>query len=141
VTAYLKYREAINTAQRSPASTGLLTAVANATADPQQETDGKMLLQYRINHLAWRGTPGRPRVTVTESRAHANPYPTVTVRDCPTVSASWKPYDTTTNKPVPVTYPKGSAKRPFAVTATVVDYQSHWLVEKVTTYMRKTCEP
>lgn len=141
IAAYLRYRSIVNAVDRTPSSTRLLNELAAITVDPQQGTDGRTLLQYRLNHLVWRGTPPRPRASVTESRLEAKPYPTVVVRDCPTASASWKPYDTTENKPVPVQYPKGSAHPPFAITATVVDYKSHWVVAKVTTYMRKTCAP
>jgi hypothetical protein len=111
------------------------------TVDPQQERDGAMLLQYSINHLIWRGTPPAPRATVAQMRLAAKPYPTVVVRDCPTVSTTWEPYDTSHHTVVPVQYPKGSARPPFGITASVVKYKSRWRVEKVTTLMRTTCVP
>lgn len=141
VAAYLRYRAIVNAAEKSPSSTRLLNELAAITADPQQQRDGAMLLQNRINQVAWRGIPPRSRAKVSESNLQAKPYLTVMVRDCPTVSATWKPYLTTTGKSVPVTYPKGSARPPYAFTATVVEYRSHWVVQKVTMYLRKTCAP
>lgn len=138
--AYLRYRQAFNAAEEEPSSAPRRFALARISTDPQRQRDGAMLVQNRINHVAWRGTPPRSRAKVTHSNFHARPYPIVVVRDCPTVSATWTPYLTTTGKTVPVTYPKGSAHPPYAFTATVVKYRSRWVVQKVTMYLRKTCE-
>lgn len=76
-----------------------------------------------------------------ESIVTTGTYPTVTLTDCPTVSGSWQPYIVKTHKSVPVTYPPGSAKPPHAVTAKVIYYRSHWLVQSTTTNVKKTCAP
>lgn len=141
VKAYLTYRATVTAAQESPSSSARLKALAATTIDPQQGKDGNTLLQDHLDSIAWRGAPPRPRVTVTQNRLQAKPYPTVIVRDCPTVSASWRPYLTTDNKPVAVEYPRGSARPPFAISVTVVRYKSRWVVQNVITSMRKTCAP
>lgn len=99
------------------------------------------MVSYAANDIAWSGTAPSPRVKVVSVAAAAKPYPTVTLRDCPTAAPTWKPYNIKTHKVVPVKYPGSTAPPPHAVTATVIYFKSHWMVQRTVTAVTKTCVP
>lgn len=141
VNAYRSYQRAFVAAEQSPNSTKYLKDLADITIDPQQGRDGQSLLDYSVNKTAWRGPPPVPRIQAVSTQLNATPWPTATIQDCPTYSADWRPYLIANNKSIPVTYPKGSARPPFTITATIIEYKSRWVVQTVTTSMRKSCAP
>lgn len=140
VTAYLAFTHASHAAERKPTDLSLEGALKKYALDPALSTEGQHLFGYRDSGIAWSGSPPSSRVTVA-SIADGGVYPTAMLTDCPTVSRSWRPYIVKTHKAVPVTFPPGSAKPPHAVSAKVIYYKSHWMVQSTTTNVRKTCAP
>lgn len=90
--------------------------------------------------LAYRGTPPVPRVSVTNADLATKPYPTVTLVDCPTAPNNWKVVATSPGPPATTkTTPK--APPPYKATVTVIFYEKHWGVSKITTDTSRTCQP
>jgi hypothetical protein len=137
--AYLAFINASHAAERNPANGNLLNAVRAAAVDPALAVEGEHLFGYRTSGIAWSGQPPVSRLTVEKISDGA--APAVTLVDCPTLSPSWQPYLLSTHKPVPVTFPPGSAKPPHATTARVIYYKSRWMVQSTTTEVKATCTP
>ena len=97
------------------------------------------LLTFASAGIAYRGTPPTSRTKVTKIEMQANPWPTVTVMDCPTVAPSWKPVYVKSGKPA--TLAPASAKPPYAVTAAVIYYKNRWAVYRTTVDRKHTCAP
>src|SRR5439155_17626381 len=115
--AYRAFNDALNEGLRDPSSNYAGTIAAHSV-DPARETADSNIASFRLSHIAFRGTPPKPRIKITGSHLSATPWPTVTLIDCPTVSGTWKAVNTKTGQPAPTTYPSGSAKPPHAIEAT-----------------------
>lgn len=105
--------------------------------DPAQAKVLSYVLSLTLDGIEYRGTPPTPRVAVVSSQLAAQPYPTVTLTDCPTAPASWNAYYRATGKPV--TDKPGQVKPPHLTTVTVIFYQKHWGVKKLTANASRTC--
>lgn len=138
--AYEAFVSASFNAERKPTDLSLVNALKAHAVDPALATEGEHLFGYRSSGIAWGGQSPTPQVTV-QTVASSGAYPTVTLNDCPTVSSTWKPYLVKTRKSVPVTYPKGSAKPPHAITVKVIFYKNRWMVQSTTTNVKRTCVP
>lgn len=141
VAAYVAFRAAAHNAEKKPTDTARENALKAYAVDPALGHEGGSLISYVTGDIAWGGTPPSPRVSVSAVEPAAKPYPTVTLRDCPTPAPSWKPYNIKTHKPVSVTFPGSTAPPPHAITATVIYYRSRWLVQTSVTEVKKTCVP
>jgi hypothetical protein len=138
VAAYNRWAKATYEAERSPGKNHnqQLSALA---VDPALGTFQGFLSQLQIAGIANRGTSPRPRAKAIAGDLSAQPYPTVTVVDCPTVSASWKPYNVQTGKPVKVV--PNPVKPPYAVTAKVIKFKDKWVVDQTKADRNHTCSP
>lgn len=141
VAAYVAFRAAAHNAEKKPTDTALENALKAYAVDPALGHEGGSLISYVTGDIAWGGTPPAARVSVSAVKPAANPYPMVTLRDCPTAAPSWKPYNIKTHKPVSVEFPGSKAPPPHAITATVIYYRSRWLVQTSVTEVKKTCAP
>lgn len=137
-SAYLKYTAATYQAERTPQKdhNAELTTLA---VDPALGTFQGLLTQLQIAGIANKGTPPTSRVKVTKTDLSAQPYPTVTIVDCPTASPSWIAYDVKTGKPVKVV--PNPVKPPYAVTASVIQYRGKWVVYSTKADRNHTCVP
>lgn len=140
-TAYSAFAAAARNAERRPTDLARRKALAAHAIEPALTSEAGSLVSYAANDIAWSGTAPTPRISVIAVAPSAEPYPTVTVRDCPTPAPSWKPYNIKTHKVIPVTFPGSTAPPPHAVTATVVYYRAHWMVQRTVTQVKKTCAP
>lgn len=141
LAAYTAFQTASRNAEKRPSDLSRRKAIAAHSIEPALTNEAAGLLSYSVNDIAWLGTPPSPRAKILALQLGAAPYPTVTLRDCPTAAPSWKPYNIKTHKPVPVKFPGSTAPPPHAVTATVVYYHSQWVVQKTVTEVKKTCAP
>lgn len=137
LAAYNAFVSASDTAERDPSRISKL--LPRYAIDPALGTEQGLLTQFQVNNIQWRGTPPTSRARVVKTGFAATPYPNVTVVDCPTVSSSWRPYDTKTGKPLPLVKPKVAP--PWATTATVALYKGKWVVQTTKTDMTRTCKP
>jgi hypothetical protein len=126
-----------NRAERSPAKPP--QSLTRYAIDPALGTFQGLLAQFQLDNIEWRGTPPVSRPKVTSTRFDAQPYATVTIVDCPTLSSTWRPYNSKTGKPMKLVKPKVAP--PWATTATVVLYHGRWMVHATTTDMTRTCKP
>ena len=139
--AYTAFAMASRNAERRPTDLGRRKALAAHAIEPALTNEAASLVSYAANDIAWSGTAPSPRVRVVSVDPAAKPYPSVTLRDCPTAAPTWKPYNIKTHEVVPVKYPGSTAPPPHAVTATVVYFKSHWMVQRTVTEVKKTCAP
>lgn len=139
--AYTAFALAAKYAERKPSDLARRKALAAHAIEPALTNEAGSLVSYAANNIVWAGTPPTPRVRVITVLPASKPYPTVTLRDCPTAAPTWKPYDSKTHKVVPVQFPGSKAPPPHAVTVTVVYYKSRWMVQKTVTQVTKTCAP
>lgn len=107
--------------------------------DPARSEYVGYVLNLTLAQLAYQGTPPTPRLSVTNADLAARPYPTVTLTDCPTAPASWKVV--ATSGPPPTTKTSPTAPPPYKATVTVIYYEKHWGVSKMTVDTSKTCQP
>ncbi len=142
IASYEAFAGASNVGLRDPGSDYSAKLAANAV-DPALAKVAANIASFRLAGIAYRGAPPTPRIDAKSLRAdlEAKPWPTVTLTDCPTLASSWQAINQKTKAPVPVKYPPGAAKPPHAVQATVIFYQSHWVVQKLITDVRHTCAP
>ena len=136
--AYLTYTAATYEAERTPEQdhNAELTSLA---VDPALGTFQGLLTQLQVAGIANQGTPPTPRPKVTKTDLSAQPYPTVTIVDCPTVSPTWLAYDVTTGQPVTVV--PNPVQPPYAVTASVIQYKGKWVVSSTSADRNHTCAP
>lgn len=141
ITAFKDYLTATFNSQMKPRQLG---EKYSPTADFTKYSFDPMLGQENayIGYLAqqgqaFKGTPPKPRITVSAINLAAKPYPTVVLSNCPTPSPSWVAYQVGTGKAVPYTQPK--VKPPYRSEVVVIYYQSHWGVQKTTVDSSKTC--
>lgn len=128
---------ASNEAERAPAR--ISKTLEQYAIDPALGTEQGLLTQFQVNNIDWRGTPPTSRPQVVKTGFAATPYPNVTVVDCPTVSSTWRPYNSKTGKPLTLVKPKVAP--PWATTATVALYRGKWMVQTEKTDMTRTCKP
>lgn len=140
-SAYVAFSAASHDAERKPTDGARANALKAFAVDPALANEGSSLISYATGDIAWGGTPPTPRVTVSAAQPTAKPYPTVTLKDCPTAAPSWKPYNIKNHQPVTVTFPGSKAPPPHAVTATVIYSHSRWLVQKTVIEVKETCAP
>lgn len=141
LAAYTAFQTASRNAEKRPSDLSLRKVIAAHSIEPALTNEAAGLLSYSVNDIAWLGTPPSPRAKILALQLGATPYPTVTLKDCPTAAPSWKPYNIKTHQPVPVKFPGSTAPPPHAITATVVYYHSQWVVQKTVTEVKKTCAP
>lgn len=139
MTAYGRFTAASNTAERVPDKKSNGNALSGYSIDPALGGEQSDLINYTVNHIDWRGTPPRSRSKVTVSNFNATPYPTVTIVDCPTISKTWRPYNSQTGQPLKLVTP--NVAPPWATTATVVHYKTRWVVQSRRVDMTRTCKP
>lgn len=138
IAAYLAFTRASDAAERKPADLSRVKAIKAHSVDPALGKEGASLFDFRQSHIEWRGTPPTSRVKVT-SASTTGAHPTVTLRDCPTVSKTWRPYDSRTGKPLKLVKPKVAP--PWAATVTVINYKGRWVVQTTKVDMSRTCTP
>lgn len=139
--AYTAFATASRNAERRPTDLARRKALAAHAIEPALTNEAASLASYAANDIAWAGTAPRPRVKVISVAPAAKPYPTVTLRDCPTAAPTWKPYNIKTHNVVPVKYRGSTAPPPHAVKATVIYIRSRWMVQRTVTDVKKTCAP
>ena len=137
LAAYTAFTNATNEAQRTPSRVS--KQLAQYAIDPALGTARGVLTQFQVSNIEWHGTPPSSRTRVVKNNPTAQPYPTVTVVDCPTVSNTWRPFNTKTGKPVKTVQPKVAP--PWATTATIAFYKGKWMVQIEKTDMTRTCTP
>jgi hypothetical protein len=137
LAAYSAFTNAVNQAQRKPGRVS--KALALHAIDPALGTARGVLTQFQVSNIEWHGTPPASRTRVLSAKPAATPYPTVTIVDCPTVSTTWRPFNSKTGKPVKTVKPKVAP--PWATTATVALYKGKWMVQTEKTDMTRTCAP
>lgn len=137
LAAYAAFTNAVNEAQRKPAQVS--KALTLYAIDPALGTARGVLTQFQVSDIEWRGTPPASRTRVVSARPTATPSPTVTLVDCPTVSNTWRPFNSKTGKPVKTVKPKVAP--PWATTATITLYKGKWMVQTEKTDMARTCAP
>ena len=137
--AYLSFVKSSDAAERSPARRAGSRSLANYAIDPALGTAQSQLIDFGVHGIEWRGTPPSSRTRVTTVDYGAQPYPTVSLVDCPTVSDTWRPYAVSTGKPLKLVTPKVAP--PWATAVTVVLYKSRWMVRTANTDMTRTCQP
>ena len=137
LAAYTAFTGATDEAQRTPSRVS--KQLEQYAIDPALGTARGVLTQFQVSNIEWHGTPPASRTRVVRSNPTAQPYPTVTLIDCPTVSSTWRPYSTKTGKPVTTVKPKVAP--PWATTATIALYKGKWAVQFEKTDMTRTCTP
>ena len=137
LAAYTAFTNATNEAQRTPSRVS--KQLAQYAIDPALGTARGVLTQFQVSNIEWHGTPPASRTRVVRNNPTAQPYPTVTLIDCPTLSSTWRPYNTKTGKPVKTVTPKVAP--PWATTATIALYKGKWMVQIEKTDMTRTCTP
>jgi len=138
VKAYLAFTRAVYTAERAPGPQNL-SLLKRYSIDPELGSVTDFLTKLQLAGLVVRGTPPASRVHVIGYAPKANPFPAVSLVDCPTVSTTWRPYYKASGKPGKVV--QGKAKPPYASRATVVLFKGVWKVRTVKTNRNKTCSP
>lgn len=108
--------------------------------DPARAEYVGQVLSLSQLQVAYRGTPARPRASVTKVDLGAKPYPTVVVADCP-VPPKWKVVATTPGPPPTVKSSPAAAPPPYLATVQVIFYKKHWGVYKIATNTSTTCTP
>lgn len=136
--AYLAFVAASFNAERKPTDQSRIAAIKAHAVDPALVQEGEDLFQYRQSHIEWRGTPPSSRVSLG-SVNFSGTYPTVTLVDCPTVSKTWRPYDTRTGKPLKLVPPKVAP--PWPTNAKIIYYRGNWMVQTAKADMSRTCKP
>jgi hypothetical protein len=141
VDAFLQFDTAASNAQRTPWG---LAATPPAEADftkysfdPIQHDYLIYILSLSRQGVEFRGTPDTPRIKVISTDLGAKPYATVVLSSCPTPAPTWKEYVVQTGAEVPSVAEK--APPPYLATITVIYYQNHWGVQKVTNDTSRTC--
>jgi hypothetical protein len=104
--------------------------------DPMLGEENAYIGYLAAQGQAFRGTPPRPRLSVSQMSTTAKPYPTVVLSNCPTPSPSWVAYQVVTGKAIPYTQPK--VKPPYRSEVVVIYHQRHWGVQKTTVDSSKT---
>jgi hypothetical protein len=87
--------------------------------------------------VAFKGTPPRPRVTVTAINLAAKPYPTVLLSSCPTPESTWVEYVVVTGKVVP--FASAKVPPPYRVAVEMIYSDGHWGVARTTPDTSATC--
>lgn len=105
--------------------------------DPAQAQMISYLFSLTEGGIEYKGTAPSPRTSVVSAELTAKPYPTVILTDCPTAPSSWNAYYRATGKPT--TSKPGQVKPPYLVTVTVIFYEKHWGVQKLTPNASRTC--
>jgi hypothetical protein len=139
VAAYQHFVDAGNTAERTPSKIANSKALSSFAIDPALGSEQSDITNFQLQNIEWRGTPPVTRARVMKTNFAAKPYSAVTIVDCPTVSSTWRPFNTQTGKPLKLVKPKVAP--PWATTATVVLYRGKWMVQTEKTDMNRTCTP
>lgn len=141
VIAFSRYITATYTAQRAPRQPGdAFKPEADFTRyafDPIRTQEDAYISSLATGGEAFRGTPPTPRVRVARTDPGAKPYPTVVLTNCPTPAPTWVAYDTKTGEPV--AYTKAQVSPPYLATVTVIFYEGHWGVQKISVDTGRTC--
>lgn len=141
VDAYENFWEtsmAANASPFAPASTP--TASEDFTKfsfDPARANQLTYVAQLVQSGVAWKGSHPTPRLSVTAIDLEASPYPTVTLRNCPTPAPTWQAYYLATGKPVPGN--PSAVPLPYEITVQMIKYQGQWGVKSLTSDSSKTC--
>jgi hypothetical protein len=143
VQAYEAASEAANNAARHPF--GLHDKIP-AGADFAKYTFDPFRTQYRAYILGllnqggeYRGTSPRLNVAVTSIDLEAQPWPTVILSDCQTDSDNWRLHNAKTGAVQPRATP--SISPPYRSTITMIYYEKHWGIEKLSLDASRTCTP
>jgi len=141
VAAFTHYITATYNAQRAPRAPGQSYAPAanfpSYSFDPIRTQESAYISSLAASGEAFRGTPPEPRVKVTQSDPGAKPYPTVALTNCPTPAPTWVAYDTKSGKPV--AYTTATVPPPYLAAVTVIFYEGHWGVQKISVDTGRTC--
>lgn len=141
VTAFTHYITATYNAQRAPRQPGQsYRAAANFPSysfDPIRTQENAYISSLAAGGEAFRGTPPTPRVKVVRTDPQAEPYPMVVLTNCPTPAPTWVAYDTRTGEPV--AYTKAKVPPPYLAIVTVILYEGHWGVQKISVDTGRTC--
>jgi hypothetical protein len=141
VDAFLKFDTAASNAKRTPWGLGEKhPADADFTKysfDPIRHDYLLYILSLSQQGVEFRGTSDAPRVKVISTDLGAKPYATVILSNCPTPAPTWKEYVVQTGEEVPSVTKK--APPPYLATITVIYYENHWGVQKVTNDTSRTC--
>ncbi len=87
----------------------------------------------------YRGTPPRLNVVIKSLNLSAKPWPTVILSDCQTGGKDWRLYDSRTGKVQPRVKQKVSS--PYQSTVTMIFFEKHWGIQKLTLDKSRTCSP
>lgn len=139
--AFAHYITATYNAQRVPPQVGssypAAADFARYSFDPMRTQESAYIASLAASGQAFRGTSPEPRIQVSQTELNATPYPTVVLTNCPTSAPSWIAYDTKTGKPVP--YSTTKVPPPYLATVTVIFYEGHWGVQKISVDTGRTC--
>jgi hypothetical protein len=141
VDAYLKMTAAAISAKRDPkksvAGTDPASDFRPYSFDPFRAEYAAYMMQLARDQVAYRGTPHEPRIKVKSVDLAAKPYPKVVLTNCQTPAPTWRAYDRKTGKDLPE--PSVSVPPPYLLTVEVIQYDSHWGVQKIDGDRSRTC--
>lgn len=105
--------------------------------DPAQGQYLGFVLNLQMARATYVGSPPQPRVQVQQADLAAEPYPLVTLTDCPTPAPSWRVVATSGGSGT--TRQTSKMPPPYLSVVQVIFYKRHWGVSKVTTNTSRTC--
>ncbi|HET9656569.1 MAG TPA: hypothetical protein VFP72_14525 [Kineosporiaceae bacterium] len=132
--AYLKFTEAVNTAERKPRQLGQAIDPAadygKYSFDPVRGQENAYFLYLWKQGWVRRGTPPTPHPQVVRTDLAAKPYPTVVLTNCSSPSPDWENnyYDVKSGQAVPDPY---ATRTPLTTNVQVIYYEDHWGVYKI----------
>jgi hypothetical protein len=143
VSAFNEYFGAARNAERNPPQLGKpYPADADFTKtsfDPLRAEYRAYILGLAQQGTAYRGTTPDARIKVESVNLAAQPYPTVTLSNCPLLPPTWAPYTVKTGKDVAMVTP--SPPLPYRSTINMIFYQGHWGAQKLVVDRSQTCTP
>lgn len=87
----------------------------------------------------YRGSPPQINVVVKSTDLSGKPWPSVMLSDCATGGKDWRLYNSKTGKVQPRATQKVAP--PYQATVTMIFYQNHWGIRKLTLDKSHTCSP
>jgi hypothetical protein len=140
VDSYKAFIDASNEAKRHPVADGdAWPSGADFTKysfDPIKTQYEAYIWGLESQGVEFRGTPATPHIAVTRVDLRAKPWPTVTLKDCPT-GGHFDEYSIKTNKKIPDA--NGDIPPPYLITAKVIHYKNHWGVQSTSVDKSRTC--